>query len=162
MFSLLPRPRPTPFSFAPVLVDVGEDQERVLLERVVHAVAVVNIDVHVGDLLQAVPPAQHLGDHAAVVEDAESGRMAARGMVQPRDRHEGPPGVAAHQGLGRLQRRADHAAGRLEDPLPRRGVPGIEVARAGRGTLAHEADEGCGMEPVQLFHRRLPRRHRFH
>ena len=39
---------------APILVQVGEDDRRVVLERVEHPIAVMRVDVDVGDALQAV------------------------------------------------------------------------------------------------------------
>ncbi len=74
-----------------VLVDVGEDQVRIALESVIDAVAVMGIDIHVSNALQAVIPAQHFHRHAAVVENAETRGPAARGVMQPGDGNERAP-----------------------------------------------------------------------
>ena len=76
-------------------MDVREDDVRVVLERVEHAVAVMRIDVHVGDALQPVALAQQLDRDAAIVEHAEPGGAIARGVMQPGDRHEAAPRLAA-------------------------------------------------------------------
>ena len=67
---------------SPVLVRVGEDQRRVVLEGVEDAIAMVRVDVDVGDARQPVLALQHLDDDSDVVEDAE-----ARGMRAPRRRN---------------------------------------------------------------------------
>jgi hypothetical protein len=61
--SFVPTAGPTRFprhagarvEIATVLVQVGEQQVRIVLECVEHAVAVVRVDVDVGDALQPVP-----------------------------------------------------------------------------------------------------------
>ena len=73
---------------AAVLVEVGEQQIRIVLERVEHAVAVMRIDVDVSDALQAMLAAQHLDRDAAIVEHAEAGGVVARRMMQAGDRNE--------------------------------------------------------------------------
>jgi len=62
---------------AAVLVQIREQQVRVVLECVEHAVAVVRVDVNVGDTLHPVPAPEHFDRHAAVVENAKPGCVAA-------------------------------------------------------------------------------------
>ena len=75
-------------------MQIGEHDRRVVLEGVEHPIAVVRIDVDVGDALEA-GTLELLDGYAAVVEHAEPGCAVARRMVQPGDRHEGAPAVAA-------------------------------------------------------------------
>ena len=122
---------------AAILVQVGEYHRRVILERIEHAVAVVRVDVDVGDALEA-RALQQLDRHAAVVEHAETGRAVARGVMQARDRHEGTPAFAVHDRLHRTQGGADHARGRLVDTSERGCVAGIEKTGAAGGAFAHQ------------------------
>ena len=55
-----------------IFVGVGEDQSRVVLEAVEHAVPMVSVDVHVGDALEPVALAQIFDRHTAIVEYTES------------------------------------------------------------------------------------------
>jgi len=147
---------------APVLVQVGENERRIVLEAVVDPVAVVGVDVDVGDARQPVVALERLGDNAAVVEHAEAGRVAAGGMVQPGDGHERALHVAAHQRFGGHERRADHGGGRLEDAGHRRRVAGIEVALTCPRSRPHQFDVGRGVKPADFLHRGLARLERNH
>ena len=62
-----------------VLVQVGEDDGGVVLERIEDPVAVVSIDVYIGDPLETVLLKQGFNRDSAVVEDAET-----RGRSPPR------------------------------------------------------------------------------
>ena len=73
---------------APVLVQVDELELGVGLERVEHAVAMMRIDVDVGDAANAVELAGGFDRDAAIVEDAETCRTVARRMMQAADRNE--------------------------------------------------------------------------
>src|SRR3984957_1741797 len=66
---------------ATILVHVGEHHRRIVLESVEHAVAVVGVDVDVGDALETGTLEQLDGD-PAVVEDAETRRVIARGTME--------------------------------------------------------------------------------
>ena len=111
-------------------MDVGKDQVRVALEAVEHAVAVVRIDVHVGNAFQAVIAAKHFHRHAAVVEHAESRGAAARRVMQSGDGDEGAPRAPCHDFLGGEQRRADHVRGGFVNATPRRRIAGVQVPLA--------------------------------
>ena len=74
-------------------MQVGEDDGRIVLERVVHAVAVVRVDVDVGDALEAMRAAQQLDDDAAIVEHAKARGAVARRVMQAGDRHEARGGT---------------------------------------------------------------------
>jgi hypothetical protein len=73
---------------AAILVDVGEDDGRVGLERIKHAVAVMRVDIHVGDAFQAIFLLQDLDGHAGVVEHAKTGSGVGHAVVQAGDGHE--------------------------------------------------------------------------
>ena len=117
----------------------------IVLERVEHAIAVMRIDVDVGDALRALRASQQLDDDAAVVEDAEAGGVVARGMMQAGDRHEGAATLALHDRLRRTQGRAHHAGRRLVDATERRRVAAIQKAAAAGGALAHELHDKRGV-----------------
>ena len=126
----------TRIQIATVLVQVGEYHRRVVLEGIEHTVAMVRVDVDIGDAFQS-RAFQQFDRHAAVVENAEACSAITRGVMQARDRHEGAPALAVHDGLRRTQGRADHARGRLVDATKRGRVAGIEEAGAAGGALAH-------------------------
>ena len=147
---------------AAVLVDVGEDQVGVALEGVVHAVAVMRVDVHVSNALQAVIPPQHFHGHAAVVEHAETGGRAARGVMQTGDRNEGAARLARHDLLGGEQRRADHVGRRLVDAAPRRRVAGVEESLAGQRRFRDQVDVLRRVERLELVARGGARLHDAH
>lgn len=128
------------------LVQVGDDDRRVVLEGVEHAIAMVGIDVDVGDRAQPVPPPQRLDHDATVVEHAEARGAVARRVVQPADRHEGAGARVRHDPLaGQTTRRADHGGRGLVDAATRR-IPTVEAAGTRPGLLAHEVDVGRRME----------------
>jgi len=79
-------------------MEVDDEHVGIGHEPVEHAVPVMGIDVHVGDALQAVFPAQIFDGHAAIVEHAESGGPIASGMMQAGNGREGPAmGVKARR-----------------------------------------------------------------
>ena len=88
-------------------MDVGEQEVRVVLETIEHAVSVVRIDVHVGDPFEPVTGTQVFRRHTAVVEHAETGGMSATRMVQPGDRYECTGRRACHDSVNGGQRGAD-------------------------------------------------------
>ncbi len=125
-------------------MQIGEDQLRIGLERIEHPIAMMRVDVDIGDPRQAVPRPQQLDRDAAVVEHAEAGGGIATRVVQAGDRHEATARTAFHDRLGGLQRRPDDVARGLEDAAIGRRIPTIEVALPGGGTLAHAGDVlGC-------------------
>ena len=134
-------------------MQVGEQQIGIVLERVEHAVAVMRIDVDISDALHAVPTPQHFDRHAAVVEDAKAGGVAARRMMQTGNRNECAARGAAEHSVDGVQRRADDVARGFVDAAPGRRVACVEIAEAARRTLAHEIDVGRRVKPFELFTR---------
>ena len=132
-------------------MQVGEDQLRIGLERVENAVAVMGVDVDVRDPPQAVARAQQLDRDTAVVEDAETRRMATAGVVQAGDRHETATRLAGHDRVHRLDRAAYHVARRLEHAPVRRGVAAIQPALPRTGAFANLGDQFGGMEGEQFL-----------
>jgi hypothetical protein len=132
-------------------VDVGEDQVRVALEAVVHAVAVVGVDVHVRNTLQSVIPAQHFHRHAAVVEHAESGRGTTRRVMKTGDRNEGAARPARHDLFGGEQRGAYHVGGGFIHAAPRRRVAGIEETLTGERRFRDQFQVLRRVEGLQFF-----------
>jgi len=63
-------------------MNIGEDQVGVVFEAVKYAVAMVRIDIDIGDLLDTVLLSQILDRDAAVVEYAKAGGDVPSRMVQ--------------------------------------------------------------------------------
>ncbi len=66
---------------AAIFVDICKDQIRVIFKRVEHAVAMMRVDIDVGDALNAVLLAQLLGRDTKVIEDTKPCCVIAAGMV---------------------------------------------------------------------------------
>ena len=74
----LVRPPGARIEKAAVLVDVADEDLGIILEGVEDAVAVVGVDVDIGDAVDVVTRTQDLDGDAAVVEDAEAARAVWR------------------------------------------------------------------------------------
>ena len=136
---LLRRPR-AGIQEAAVLVDVGEADTGILLEGVEHPVAVVGIDVHIGDPPQAVPRPQQFQHDATIVVDAETRGLVAPGVMEAGDGHEGPAGVPRHDVLhGEYRCANDGRRCRIQAP-PRRRVALVQPASAGQAQGFHAGD----------------------
>ena len=135
----------------------------VRLEDVLHAIAVVHIDVHVGDAMALVlePPARDGG----IVVSAEPRRTLAMGVVKTARRAERVQRGAAFDRLRGDEGRAGHERSPLvelnRDRVVRRPEACLvdlfgrdEVALLGVAQLAHELDVAPGMNELQLLDRR--------
>ena len=93
-----------------MLVQADRQHPRIVIEGGLHPVAVVHVDVDVGDPLRALPEQPGDRDRRVVVH-AEPARAAAHRVVQPaRDaramlRRAGPDRTGRRQGRSRHQRR---------------------------------------------------------
>jgi len=87
----------------PILVDIGEDQSGVRLEAVIKPIAVMGVDIDVGNTLQTVFAAQPFDEHATVVQGAKARSAPTSRMVQPGNRHEGATRPTPHDLLARQQ-----------------------------------------------------------
>ena len=96
-----------------ILVDIGKYQVGIILESVEDAVAVMSVDIDVGDSLQSVLQAQVLSCDAAIVENAESGGAIASRMMQSGNGNKCAPVVAVHDFVNSAQ------APRRRQPTPR-------------------------------------------
>ncbi len=85
----------------------GKDQIRIVFERVVHAIAVMRIDVHVRDALESASLAEQLHRNPAVVEHAAPGRFVAGRVMQAGYGDESVAHLAAHDGVRCIEGRAD-------------------------------------------------------
>ena len=92
---------------APIFMDVGEDDARVGLETVIQPIAMVSVDVDVGDALQAVLAAQPLDQNAAIVQSAKARCATSRRVVQACDGYEGATDPALHNLRTRQQNASD-------------------------------------------------------
>ena len=81
-FVLSPGPR---IKVAAVLVDVGENEIRIFFIRIIDALAVVHIDIHIGNAPDAILRPQRFDHDAEIVEHAETRGMAASGVIQSAD-----------------------------------------------------------------------------
>ena len=113
---------------AAILVDIGEDDGRIGLEGIKHPVAVMRVDIDVGDAFQAIFLLQDLDGHAGVVEHAKTGSGIGHAVVQAGDGHEGTPDLVGHDSVSGVDHRADHYRGILEYPFVGRSVAVIQQA----------------------------------
>lgn len=123
---------------ATTLMQVSDDDTGIILVGVEDPIAVVRIDIHVGHALKAVSPAQRLDHHAAVIEDAESCRLCATGVMQSSDGHERASLGPGKNPLHRRKTRPDHAGGGFVDAAKRRRIAAIEAADAAFAVRAHK------------------------
>ena len=146
----------------PALVQVGKDHSGIVFEGIEHAVAMMRIDVDVGDAGHAAIAQQMLDHHAAIVEDTEPGGARARGVMQPADRHEGAAMRAIQDPLGRRETRADDALRRLEDAAESRRVTAVEPAVARLRALHDEANVLGSVKQLQFADQRIARLEHLH
>jgi energy-dependent translational throttle protein EttA len=135
---------------ASVLVNVGNDHGGVIFEGVVHPIAVVGIDIYVGDALKARAPAQELDRDPAIVENAEAGCVITGRVVQTCDRHKCPAAAAPHDCIDGIHRSANHIGGSFVNPTERRSIPCVQKALAARRALANKIYV-CGRVEAQEF-----------
>ena len=135
---------------APILVQIREYQRRIVLESVKDAVAMMRVDVDVGDPRKAVHPLQVFDDDADVVENAKAGRVPASGMVQSGDWHEAAFRPSVHQRVGCDEGRTDDVARRLEHAFPGGRVAGIQVTVAAGGFRLHQVDVLGAVEQLEF------------
>jgi hypothetical protein len=139
----------------------GDGQHsRVVEEHGLHPVAVVHVDIDVGDPLCAVPE-QPGDDDGRVVVDAEAAGLLRHGVVQTSGRVEGVLRPPRPHGLGRRQRGSHHPHGGLVHLGKDRVVARPEPERAPRPVLTvtrppHDVDVPLGMHEEQLTLERIP------
>ena len=114
----------------PVFMDVGEYQVRVILESVKHAVAMVRIDIDIGDSSKPELFAQVLGGDATIIKDTETGRGIASGVMQSGNGDKRAFVVAMHDLIHRAQYRADDCRCRVVNAGHSRRIAIIEPTRA--------------------------------
>jgi hypothetical protein len=156
------RPACAGIQMAAILVDVGEDQIRIVLEAIVDAVAMVGIDVDVGDTFESVISAQHFDRHAAIVEYTEARGRAARSVVQPGDRHEGATRAACHDFAAGEQSPADHIGSRFINAAPRRRVSRVQESFARQRCFRDQVEVLRRVEGFKFLARRRARFHDTH
>ena len=112
----------------PGLVEADREDVRVVPEHPLDAVAVVGVDVHVGDPTGAVvaEPADRDRD---VVVDAEPARPVRHGVVQPTAHVRGVHDLSGPDPTGGLDARADHVGRGVVHAGEGRVVLGPEPAR---------------------------------
>jgi hypothetical protein len=123
-------------------VQVDERHARLSLERLVDAVALVHVDVDVGDRAALRERAQQLRQHdRRVVVEAVHPRLGPARVMEPGDRHERSASPARQQRIRRVEHRAHHVTRRPLHVVARRRRPMIEAAvvlPTARGDALHE------------------------
>ncbi len=109
----------------------------------------VGVDIHVGDALQAVHPAQRLDGDAAIVEHTETRRAVAPRMVQAGDRHERMPALIRQQARDGIEHTPDDITGGLINTRKRGRIPEVEVALAGFRLPDDPVDVCRGVETLE-------------
>jgi hypothetical protein len=113
------------------LVQADRQDARVVVEELLDAVAVVGVDVDVGDPLRPVAQ-QPVDRHRRVVVDAEARRAVGHGVMQPAGRVEGvgdPPSQTARAAATDAPQTSRDAScipantGLSARPRPKRGSP---------------------------------------
>ena len=92
----------------PVFVQIGERQVGIVFKRIKHAVAVMRVNVHIGDAPNLILRAQGFNQYAAVIERAEAGGRVAARVVQAGDGNERARRLAGQHARQRVQIGADH------------------------------------------------------
>jgi hypothetical protein len=117
----------------------AEHHARVLVERILGAVAVVHVEIQHRDPLQAVGGDRVRGADRDVVEDAEAHGLAARGVVPGRaHRAERAPRRARHHHVRGGDDRTRRAQRRRKRARVHRGI-GIQVRIAARRRRLEDA-----------------------
>ena len=140
---------------ATVLVQVDERDIGVLFEGIEHAIAVVGVDVHIGDALQPVPGPQPLDGDTAIIQGAETCRPLSACVMQAGDRHKGSTSLSAHDRLGGAQRRTDHIGSGLVHAEEGWGVAPIEPTLTAQRSRTQQGKVSRVMEQRELIGGRL-------
>src|SRR5262245_16292108 len=134
-----------------VLVDVHANDVGVVLELVEDAVAMVHIDVDIGDAAHPVLRAQGLDEHARIVEYAEACGALAPRVVQSPDRLEAAPRLARHDAARPPERRSDARPRDLVASGESRRVTVVQVSAAAARRLHDAIDVFHGMESLDYL-----------
>ena len=134
-----------------MLVQGDREHPRVRVERGLHAVPVVHVDVDVGDPVETV--VEQPGDrHRAVVVDAEPGGPVGHGVVQPTGDVHRPVGAALGDLPGGQQRTAAHQRTRLVHVLEDRVVLGAQPVPDPERRVGRRLDRGQVGRQVHPLH----------
>ena len=139
---------------AAVFVDIGKYQVGVVFETVEHTVAMVGVDIHIGDAFQTKILAQVFCRHTTVVEHAEPGSPIARRMMQSGDRHKSTFVVIVHDFVNGTKHCANDRRGRVVDTFDRRCIATVEPPFARNGHPRHLVDVFGRVKKRQLVHER--------
>ncbi|GMQ87569.1 MAG: hypothetical protein BMS9Abin08_0773 [Gammaproteobacteria bacterium] len=125
---------------AAIFVEIHKHKIRVVLEGVEHAIAVMCIDINVGDALNSILPAQCFDGDPAIVEHTKTGGGITARMVQTGDGYECLPATCADNIVQCREYRTYHRARSFKDSPKCRGVTGIEITEAGQRLLLYLLD----------------------
>ena len=142
---------------AAVFVEVGEQQIGVVLETVKDAVAMMGININVGNALDSKLLAQILDRDPAVVEYAESGSACSRRVMQSGNRDECALVVSVHDLIDGTKHGSDNGRCRVIDSGHGGRIALVEPAVTGRGHTRHLVDVVRRMEKCQLVDERRSR-----
>ena len=134
-----------------IFVKVGKNQIGIVFETVKHTVAVVCIDIDIGNAPDSVFLAKIFHRNTEVIEHAESCRMIATCMVQTSDWHESPLGCSVHDSVDSCEHGANDVGGRIEYSQHGRSITVIEITAPLRRFLRHHVNVVRGVKQQQIF-----------
>jgi len=138
-------------------VYVCEDQHRIVLEAVKNAVAMMCIDIDIGDALKAMILAQVLDRDAAIVEYTKACRVPAPRMMQSGYWHKRALRLSGHNRIDGRQRGPDDIGSRIENSRVCRRIAVIEKADAILGSLRHQINVFRRMKKGEFVDAGAPR-----
>ncbi len=141
----------TRIQVATVFMDIGKYQIRVFLETVENAIAMMSINIDVGDSIESVLLAQVLDRDAAVIEYAESRSMVTSSMMQASDRYECPFVVAVHDFVDRAQNGTNNGGSGIVNTRDGGCVTIVQPTFTGYRHARHLVDVSRGVEQGQFI-----------
>jgi len=135
---------------AAIFVDIGENQIRVCFVGVENPVAVMRVDIHVGDPPDTVLLPQRLDHHAQIVEHAEARGMPAPGVMQSADRLEAAGAFAHHYARQPVEGRADHVCRCFEYSREYGRIAVVENLELVAFRMHHSLDMALGVETTDF------------
>ena len=140
-----------------VLVDIREDQVRVVVKSVKDTVAVVGVDIDIGDAPQPVFHAQVFGRNTAIVENTKPGGTIASCVMESGNRYKRAFVVVVHHFIDSTQHRAYDRRSRFVDSFDGRRITIIQIPFADLRQARHLVNVVSGMEQGELIHKSWPR-----
>ena len=141
---------------AAVLVEIGKNEPGPVGKSVIHTVAMMRIDIDIGDALETPAPMQLLDQHTAIVKHTKTGSRRSRSVVQAGDGHEPPVHFAIDDRTRRFENRAHHTGSNLVHARECRRIAQIQVTGAGLRQLTDLRQVTGAVKTAQLIVAGLP------